>query len=316
MGVRVVKTVSVLLAAYNGAGWLREQLRTLREQDDPGFRVLMQDDGSTDGTASVLESVCREDPRFACGREAGRHLGPIGNFWSLLGQDGADYSALCDQDDLWHSDRLSRCRAVMARAEAQYGADTPLLVHSDCRLIDAEDRVLHESFFQHQGWRPSATGLNALLVQNNVTGCTVMLNRALRERALACGDPEKMVMHDWFLAQTAAACGRVIFIDAPLVDYRQHGDNVKGASADSLTKRGVKALSAREKGRARIRLTYDNARMLRECLGDTLPEAARKTLDDYLALEKLPKPRRLIGYVRGGYLMQSPVTVAGQLFFG
>ena len=316
MGDRVVKHVQVLLACYHGGPYLSRQLATLRGQDDPCLSVLMQDDGSSDDTASLLREVAGEDGRFHLAGENGRHLGAVGNFWSLLRQSDGELIALCDQDDEWAPSRLSRCREALERAEALYGADTPLLVHSDCRLIDGDGALLAESFFRRQGWDPDATTLPRLLVQNNVTGCTLMMNAPLRRQALQHGDPGRMYMHDWFLALTAAAFGRIVFIPEPLVSYRQHGSNVMGASAAGQVRRGVRALSQWVKGKARITLTYDHTRAFREACGDALPDVARRCIDGYLATQPMGKLRRVLAVRRGGYTMQSPVTRAGQLLFG
>ena len=204
----------------------------------------------------------------------------------------------------------------MEQAERRYGEDTPLLVHSDCRLVDAQGVPLAESFFRRQGWDPAATSLARLLVQNNVTGCTLMMNAPLRRLALQYGRPSEMYMHDWFLALTAAAFGQIVFIPEPLVSYRQHGSNVMGASASVQVLRGAQALSQWEKARARITLTYDHAQAFRDMYGEALPDAARLCIDTYLSTRKLCKLRRVLAVRRGGYTMQSPVTRAGQLLFG
>ena len=308
--------IDVLMACYNGARFLPEQLISLRAQDDPCFRVVMQDDGSQDATPEILRQLCLADGRFTLGEEQGRGFGAIGNFWSLMRQTGAPYIALCDQDDFWHPDRLSRCRQAMERAERQYGEKTPILVHSDCALIAADGHPLHASFFDHQGWDRSAITFKRLLVQNNVTGCTMLMNQPLRQLALAHGDPAQMVMHDWFLALTAAAFGHVVIVDAPLVDYRQHGANVKGASQTGLMRRGVKARGMWEKGKARVALTYRQAERFRDMYGDALPDRARKNIAAYLATEKMGKIQRVLTVQKQGYTMQSAVTRLGQMVFG
>lgn len=314
MGLEVVKTIQVLLACYNGERYLPQQLASLQEQDDPAFSVLMQDDGSADGTSALLQAAA--DVRFLLGAESGRHLGAIGNFISLMGQCTADYAALCDQDDVWAADKLSRCRAAMEQAEARYGAETPLLVHSDARLVDGEGRILSESFFAHQGWDGSAAALSRLLVQNNVTGCTLMMNTPLRRLVLQHADPQKMFMHDWFIALTAAAFGHIVFIPEPLVDYRQHGANVMGASRRSLLQRGIQAMGQWQKGKARIALTYTHTRAFLNAYGAALPEAARQTIEHYLATESMGKLRRIITVQKNGYAMQSTVARLGQMLLG
>jgi len=97
--------------------------------------VLMQDDGSTDNTPALLDDAALQDSRFRPADESGRHFGAIGNFWSLLRQSDADHIAFCDQDDEWEPDRIARCREAMLEAERRYGPDTPILVHSDCRVV-------------------------------------------------------------------------------------------------------------------------------------------------------------------------------------
>ena len=72
-------------------------------------------------------------------------------------------------------------------------------------------------------------------------GCTVLLNRPLAELA-GRADPAAVEMHDWFLAQTAAAFGHIVFLPEALVSYRQHGGNAIGASRRSLPGRVAEAL--------------------------------------------------------------------------
>lgn len=314
MGLEVVKTIQVLLAGYNGEKYLPRQLASLHAQDDPAFSVLMQDDGSADSTPALLQAAA--DERFSLGAEGGKHLGAIGNFISLMGQCTADYAALCDQDDVWAADKLSRCRAAMEQAEARYGAETPLLVHSDARLVDGEGRVLSGSFFAHQGWDGNAAALSRLLVQNNVTGCTLMMNAPLRRLVVQHGDPQAMHMHDWFIALTAAAFGHIVFIPEQLVDYRQHGVNVMGASQKGLLQRGMQALGQWQKGKQRIALTYAHTRAFLNAYAADLPEASRQTVENYLATERMGKLRRVITIQKNGYAMQSTVARLGQMLLG
>lgn len=310
------KQIDVLLAAYNGAPWLAEQLDSLAQQDDGCFQVLLQDDGSSDETPVLLRARCERDSRFHMASEQGRHLGAIQNFLSLMRQSDAPYSALCDQDDRWLPRRLSACRAAMERAEQELGADTPVLVHSDARVTDEQGRVLYESFFAHQGWNFTATTLKRLLVQNNVTGCTTLMNAALRKQVCDLAMGQKLYMHDWFIALTAAAMGRVIFVNEPLVCYRQHGTNVMGASTEGEVQRGVRMLGSLQRGRDRMLLTYDHTRMFLSAVQAEAPEESLKVLERYLATQRMGKLRRVWTVQREGYTMQSLVTRVGQVLLG
>ena len=146
MGCHLVKT-AVLLTTYNGSKHLPTLLDSLLTQNDPDFTVLLQDDGSEDDTVALLTGICAKDPRFSFGTEQEQHLGPAGNFLSLVRQTDADYTLLCDQDDLWENDKIAVLKEAMKEMEAEYGADTPLLVHSDCSLISEEGNLRTHIFF-------------------------------------------------------------------------------------------------------------------------------------------------------------------------
>ena len=311
----MVKT-SVLLTAYNGSIHLPVLLESLAAQTDRDFTVLMQDDGSTDETPSLLNDISERDSRFVFGSEQGQHLGAAGNFLSLLRQSDADYVLLCDQDDFWEPDKIAALKQAILDQEAQYGTDMPLLVHSDCSLVNESGEPLGSSFFRHQGWDPAAVTLPQLLVQNNVTGCTLIMNAALRKLVSAHAVAKDLFMHDWFIALTAASFGRITFLNRPLTRYRQHGDNTIGASTQSLLSRGVSALRNHQDAKRRILLTYTHTAVFRKLYGEDLPAEARKVVDGYLATRHMRKIPRVLAVRRMGCVMQSPVTRLGQLLFG
>ena len=307
---------AILLAAFNGAAHLPELLDSLCAQSDPDFVVLMQDDGSGDGTPDLLKKAADRDARFLFGKEQGMHLGPAGNFISLIRQADADYCLLCDQDDVWEPEKLSVLKHALAELESQYGSRLPLLVHSDCSLIDESGSLLCGSFFRHQGWDPAAVTLPQLLVQNNVTGCTLIMNSPLRELIAAHARAKDLFMHDWFIALTAASFGRIAFVSRALTRYRQHDGNVIGASSGSLLRRGIAALRGRKNAKRRILLTYTHTKVFRKIYGDRLPAAAKEIADAYLATERMKKIPRILTVRRLGCVMQNPVTRMGQFLFG
>ena len=233
MGCHLVKT-AVLLTAFNGGAHLPGLLDSLCAQSDPDFFVIMQDDGSTDGTPEILKNIASQDNRFVFGSEQGKHLGAAGNFLSLIRQADADCCLLCDQDDVWEPEKIAVLKQALQNLEKECGSGTPLLVHSDCSLIDESGEKTGDSFFHHQGWDPGAVTLPRLLVQNNVTGCTLIMNRTLRDLIAAHAVAKDLFMHDWFIALTAASFGRIAFVDQPLTRYRQHEGNVIGANLFNL----------------------------------------------------------------------------------
>jgi hypothetical protein len=135
---------------------------------------------------------------------------------------------LMDQDDVWRADKIERQTALMRAEEARLGFGAPILVHSDLELIDRAGRTIHPSFMAYQHIRNEASApLRTLLVQNYVTGCTVLANRPLLDVALPI--PPAAMVHDWWLALVAAAVGSIRYDATPTVGYRQHAANQIGA---------------------------------------------------------------------------------------
>ena len=285
----------VLLTAYNGAAYLPAQLSSLCAQA-VSFTAILRDDGSADDTPALLAAQCHQDARFRLSSTSGVHL--------------------CDQDDIWHPDKLTRLQAALSDAEARFGADTPILVHSDARIVDADGRPLHASLWRHQGWNPAAQSLPELLVQNNVTGCLLMMNAPLCRLCAQHQPTGDLHMHDWFIALTAAAFGRIVPIPAALADYRQHGTNAMGASTSGLFRRSLTALRTPDRIRARIALSYRNAAQFQQAYGDLLPEDAQKLLADFARIPKMRKIARVRALRKGGFRMQSKAARAGMMLFG
>ncbi|MCB1118653.1 MAG: glycosyltransferase family 2 protein [Chlamydiia bacterium] len=207
-------TVDVLVATYNSAHYIEEQLQSLPKQ---GVNLIVRDDASQDDT---VERIQKYTQPFI----AEKNGGVLNNFSTLLEISKAPYSCLSDGDDVWLPDKLSLSLAKMKEFES---ADIPVLIHTDLIVVDEQLQTLSPSYWHYSSINPQYNTLNRLLAQNVVTGCTVMINKSLRDLALPI--PPNCVMHDWWLALVASAFGKIAYIDRPTVLYRQHRNNVIGA---------------------------------------------------------------------------------------
>jgi rhamnosyltransferase len=220
----------VVLSSYNGARFIAEQIESIRQQTRRSWVLLVRDDGSRDDTVRIVETHSAADPRIVLLRDGRGNLGAAASFSALLEHAagaGAEYVALCDQDDVWRPDKLERELQLMEEHERMVGRDVPLLVHSDLTVVDQDLRIVHPSFVSYQKLgRESVRPLRRLLVQNFVTGCTTVLNRALLRAAVPL---PPVVMHDWWLALCAGALGQLLYLAEPTVLYRQHARNTLGA---------------------------------------------------------------------------------------
>ena len=226
----------ILLATYNGAGYLQEQLDSIVGQTYPHWLLFVKDDGSTDGTVDILHRYHERYPEkvLFLGRSA-HNQGPARMYSSLIQYvlereqelQLKDYCiAFCDQDDIWHSDKL-RLTVDCLQAQRSDGALPPLLIHSELSVVDEHGNTIAPRFSAYQGVMPERNDFIPLLVHNVVTGCTAVITPPL---ARACTPiPSTAYMHDWWFALVASLIGRILYIDEPLVAYRQHGGNTLGA---------------------------------------------------------------------------------------
>lgn len=264
----------IVLATYNGAVYLDEQLNSIFKQLKSG-RVLVHDDGSSDNTPVLLLNRAAQEGRLEV-VDAPPVGGASANFSLLLQQTTAPYVFCADQDDIWLQDKLDRLLKSMRFYEEVYGEHTPLLVHSDLRVIDASGRELNSSFWRYQHLDPRwGNYFHLLLTQNVVTGCAMVVNRALLDRALPI--PCEAVMHDWWLALVACAFGKVEWVETPMVLYRQHGRNEVGAKAFDFHFMLRRAVSGRSTLRSAQSKTATQAAAFAERFPDS-PHAAQARL--------------------------------------
>jgi hypothetical protein len=163
--------------------------------------------------------------------------------------EGGDYIFFSDQDDVWASNKIANQLTYLMGMESQHGRKTPILVYSDLEVVSEQLERIHPSFMGYQGLdHESRDPLRVLLTQNFVTGCATAINRPLLE--LATPLPEDVIMHDWWLALCAAACGRLAYLPHALVRYRQHGANQIGAEGFLTMMNPLSDASGRRLGRS------------------------------------------------------------------
>ena len=286
----------MVLPTYNGAAYLEAQLASIHAQTLQPNRVILRDDGSSDGTAALIAHLQERYGAWLQVLSADGNLGCTANVNRLLEATSAPYVALADQDDLWLPQKLEQALALMQQLEALNGADTPLLVHSDLELVDGQAQPLGSRYLQRQRLNPHRTDPVDLALTNVVTGCTALLNRALLQKALPI--PAEALMHDWWLALVASAFGQIALVEEPGVLYRQHGSNVLGAQGLGLAywRQRLQALQADPAAGGHTRAALQQAALFEQRYG--LPISALPPLlhlrrrQRWWALLRLPVEQR------------------------
>ena len=263
-----MKPITVLLSIYGESPFLTDFLKSLQEQSCREFQLLCR----IDGNFTLPDELNARFPDFMVLADK-EHCGVVRSYSKLLASaPESSYYMFADQDDVWHSDKVEKTLSAMKKAEEKWGSSTPILVHSDLHVVTEELSGISDSFIRYQSLDPGKTDLKDLLIQNNVTGCTVMINKALYDLVSV---PSNAVCHDWYVALTAAAFGRIVFINDALTEYRQHNSNVYGAVP---RKNFIKKFLSRGSLKERLRLTQMQAAVFAEQYHEKLSPRQREML--------------------------------------
>ena len=221
--------INILMSTYNGEKYLSQQIESIINQTEKNWHLIIRDDGSKDDTIAIIEKFINQDTRIELIR--GENIGVIASFFQLTKYEKADFYFFCDQDDVWLPEKLK-----MMLDEAQHHEkQIPLLVYSDLKVVDRNLNILYPSMIK-EVTGPACTNLKEVMRRNCVTGCASMINNALAEKWV---NTEGIIMHDWYLAQIAAAYNNLIYLNHPTILYRQHENNVLGGGKGNLTSKLV-----------------------------------------------------------------------------
>lgn len=223
--------IVILLAAYNGENWLSPQIESILQQENINVKIFISIDISTDDTELLCSNLSNTDDRFTVLSSTKKFGSAAPNFFRLLRDvnfSDFDYIAFADQDDIWHSDKLSRAIQMLAEHACDgYSSNvTAFWPDGSEMLVDkAQPQVEWDYLFESAG-----------------PGCTFVMTQklALELQAFVHTNKEAMSpvwLHDWFTYAFARSHGYKWYIDKyPSMLYRQHENNQVGVNT------GYKAL--------------------------------------------------------------------------
>lgn len=211
--------ISVCLATYNGEKYILEQLYSILSQLGDHDEVILSDDRSSDDTVERIRQI--GDPRIKIYENAINRRGYTRNFENALVHASGDYVFLCDQDDVWHEDKVAKTIEVLQRCD---------FTVSDANVVDENRNVIYPSHFARFNTK---SGFLENLVRTRYIGACMAFRRNVLLKALPFPKNEVHCAHDYWLAIVAECFFTVELIREPLIDYRRHGAN---ASSGGLAK--------------------------------------------------------------------------------
>ena len=219
--------VDIVMATYNGAKYVDEQIRSFCRQTYTDWRCLAHDDGSTDGTQNILRAWAKKEKRVVFIEDGIQHLGPAKHFLHILQYSDAPWVMWSDQDDVWFDNKIEKMLTAGEQA-AFMGAG---VVYANAVLWTPQRGVTAS---RNTLFYPTRLQ-DMLFLNSGVQGASALFNSAMRE--ILKTPLDSYAMHDHVLLLAALTMGEVRYIDEPLMYYRQHDHNVTGNAPGSKWKK-------------------------------------------------------------------------------
>jgi glycosyltransferase involved in cell wall biosynthesis len=222
------------------------------------FELVIADDGSKDSTVDLIEDFARRSPFpvHFCRNE--RNLGSTKNFEQVISLCSGELIALSDQDDIWHTNKLSRLADAFV-SNTEIGG-----VFSDARLVDSESKLIGKTLWQifdfNRGLRKrwSQGQASRILIRRDViTGATFAFRSDLRNLILPIS---ARWVHDGWIAWIVSLSSMLTFVEEPLIDYRVHSTQQEGVPGLTVTEALARTLRHRAADQAMVAAAFEDLR--------------------------------------------------------
>jgi rhamnosyltransferase len=225
--------VVILLAAFNGEKYIAEQIKSLLSQDLKPHKILISIDYSSDSTYSIVKKYSTKYSEIKIVSFNRKFGSAASNFFYLINQinlNDCDFIALCDQDDIWNSNKLARAIKCLNNGYDAYSSNVEAFWESGKRKViyKSQSQKIFDYLFESSG-----------------PGCTFVFNVSL------CAQLKKFLLspnftknidhyHDWLIYAFSRSHKYSWYIDSFVgLNYRQHPNNVFGVNL------GIKAFLSR-----------------------------------------------------------------------
>lgn len=290
--------ISVALCTYNGERFIAQQIESILAQSMPVDEIVLGDDASSDTTVQKVEERVAGTNIDLMVRRHNPGLGVRGNFADAISATTGDVIILCDQDDVWHRDKVKKLVEALGDKE---------LVHSDARLVDAEGNPKGSALLEElnvSAWEKrnlvDGDALAVLLKRNLVTGATAAVKGEFARSIMPVPDGW---IHDEWLAFIAAFDRQLVLLPEVLTDYRQHENNQIGAKKEPLAVQIKRKISAD---------SDDDARRLTRALSafHFVASTNRGREEDRERLERAAKHQQARSLMPKGHFSRIPALVS------
>lgn len=223
--------ISVVMAAYNGAGLIVETLETLRAQSFGDFEVIIVDDCSTDDTLAVARGF--DDPRIRV-IAAEKNQGVVASRNRAFSEARGSYIAALDHDDLCHPQRFAKQVAYLeANPETVLVGTAASILENGAVLPGSLAAVTTPALIE---W--------LLRIENPLVWSSVMMRGDAARKLVPFQRPEMVFAEDYDLYHRIGRFGTIARLDEELMTYRRHTGSASQTHTDKMTGRATDVLAA------------------------------------------------------------------------
>lgn len=224
-------TVAILLATYNGAPFLREQIESIQKQTYSNWILYINDDGSNDETREIISYFSKNSNQIIdISNKLPNRLGVMRNFMSMLRFVDSNYYMFSDQDDIWFQNKIELSFLTLKDEEQKLTSVSPIIVHTNVALCNSKSEIVNSNYWISCHYNPEQfKNTNFILFSNCVQGATMLINKTVKNTVTKTPDCAYKLMHDqWIAYKVLFSDGIIKTILEPTMAYRQHDNNVLG----------------------------------------------------------------------------------------
>ena len=222
--------LSIVMTTYNGMEYIKDQLDSLANQKRKAEEVLIFDDGSNDGTIEFIREYITSNKlnkawKIIVNKEnKGWRRNFVEGIWSSTG----DIVFPCDQDDIWHEDKLETMEKIMIN-----NPQIKVLTTNVSNLYDngnIEKSSNQSGNLEKISWEKHIFRVDA-------PGCVYCIRRELVNKSKNYYRVE--YAHDDYFWKLGLFADGLYNYNKDLIDYRRHDDST--FSIETRKNRNVKA---------------------------------------------------------------------------
>lgn len=223
-------SVLIMMASYNGEKYIEQQINSIIKQSYKNFKLIIQDDNSSDNTVDIIRKYQEIDERIILWSNEGKN-GAYENFHSIINKckkmEKYDYYMFCDHDDIWNYNKIEFLIDFMEKNNA---SQKLVMAYADMSIIDENGIIVKQSV--NKILKLKYKNKYCTFFNHSIYGCNSILSSKLFFTVPNVNTDSSIchiLSHDNYYGKFAAILGELYFINESLMKYRRYSSNVTAA---------------------------------------------------------------------------------------